>query len=54
MKNAVYAVLGVLLILFAIPFGFMLAPLVIGAILVARAIRATDGALQADAPGAAT
>ena len=53
MKNAVYALLGVLLILFAIPFGLMLAPLIVGAILLTVAIRRADRALEAAAPGAA-
>ena len=53
MKNAGYALLGVLLILFAIPFGLMLAPLIIGAILLAVAIRRADRALEAAAPRAA-
>jgi hypothetical protein len=46
MKNAAYALLGVLLILFAIPLGFMLAPLIIGAILLSVAIRRADRAVQ--------
>ena len=46
MKNAVYALLGVLLILFAIPLGFMLGPLIIGAILLTVAIRRADRAVQ--------
>ena len=53
MKNAVYALLGVLLILFAIPLGFMLAPLIIGAILVIVAYRRADRALEANVTGAA-
>ena len=53
MKNALYALLGVLLILFAIPLGFMLAPLIIGGILLVVAIRRADRALEATAPGAA-
>jgi hypothetical protein len=52
MKNAAYALFGVLLILFAIPLGFMLAPLIIGGILLWVAIRRADRALEAASPGA--
>jgi hypothetical protein len=53
MRTLLYALLGVFLILVAIPLGLMLAPLVIGAILVAVGIRRADRSLQAVAPGAA-
>jgi hypothetical protein len=52
MKTAVYAVLGVLLILLAIPLGLMLTPLIIGAILLWLGLRRADRSLQAVAPGA--
>ena len=41
-----YAVLGILLVLIAIPLGLMLAPLVVGAILTAIGIRRADRAIQ--------
>jgi len=44
--NAIYAILGVLLVIFAIPLGLMLAPLVIGAILLFVVLRRADRALQ--------
>jgi hypothetical protein len=47
----IYAILGVLLILVAIPFGLMLAPLVIGAILLYLALRRMDRAMQPAATG---
>jgi hypothetical protein len=53
MKTVAYALLGVALILFAIPLGLMLAPLIVGAILLWLGLRRADGALQAQAPGAA-
>ena len=40
------AAIGIALILFAIPFGLMLAPLVIGIIVLVVALRRADGALQ--------
>lgn len=43
--NGLTAALGILLVLVAIPFGFMLAPLVIGAILIWFALRRLDDAL---------
>ena len=43
----IFALSGVFLILIAIPLGLMLAPLVIGAILLALRMRRADGALQA-------
>ncbi len=53
MKTAVYAVLGILLIILAIPLGLMLTPLIIGGILLWLGLRAADRSLQAAAPGAA-
>jgi hypothetical protein len=41
-----YAVLGILLVLIAIPLGLMLAPLIVGAILIAIGIRRADRAIQ--------
>ena len=43
--NGLTAALGIALVLVAIPFGFMLAPLVIGAILIWFAMRRLDDAL---------
>jgi len=40
--SGAYAALGVLLILVAIPFGLMLAPLVIGVIVLVLALRHMD------------
>ena len=40
------AVFGLVLILFAIPFGLMLAPLAIGIIVLVVALRRMDGALD--------
>lgn len=37
---------GILLVLMAIPLGFMLAPLVVGAVVLALALRAMDRSLQ--------
>ena len=51
--TSLYAVLGILLVIVAIPLGLMLAPLVIGAILLWIGLRRADRALQAAAPGAA-
>jgi hypothetical protein len=53
MKTAVYALFGVMLILFAIPLGLMLTPLIIGAILLWLGLRGADRSLQAVTPGAA-
>jgi predicted membrane protein len=53
MKTAVYAILGVMLILFAIPLGLMLTPLIIGAILLWLGLRRADRSLQPIASGAA-
>lgn len=46
-----YAILGILLIIVAIPLGLMLTPLVIGAILLYVALKRTDRALQASTAG---
>lgn len=46
--NAFLAILGVGLVLLSIPLGFMLAPLVVGVILVYVVARRADGALQAE------
>jgi hypothetical protein len=43
--NGTLAVLGILLILFAIPFGLMLAPLAIGIIVLVVALRRMDRTL---------
>lgn len=43
--NGLTAVVGIILVLIAIPFGFMLAPLVIGAVLIWFAMRRLDDAL---------
>jgi hypothetical protein len=43
--NGTLAVLGILLILFAIPFGLMLAPLAIGVIVLVVALHRMDRAL---------
>ena len=48
----IYAILGILLVLIAIPFGLMLAPLIVGAILLYVVLRRADRALQVP-PGAA-
>ena len=53
MKIAVHAVLGVMLILLAIPLGLMLTPLIIGGILLWLGLRRADHSLQVVAPGAA-
>jgi hypothetical protein len=45
------AILGVLLVIVSIPLGLMLAPLVIGALLIYLALKRTDRALQASTPG---
>jgi hypothetical protein len=44
--NGYLALLGILLIVLAIPFGLMLAPLVIGILLVWYALRRLDGAVE--------
>ncbi len=43
--SGAYAVLGILLILVAIPFGLMLAPLAIGVIVLVLALRRMDRAV---------
>jgi hypothetical protein len=43
--SGAYALLGILLILIAIPFGLMLAPLAIGVIVLVFALRRMDGAV---------
>ena len=45
--NGALSVLGVLLILIAIPFGLMLAPLAIGVIILIVVVRRADRALNA-------
>jgi hypothetical protein len=44
--NAFLALLGILLIIVAIPFGLMLAPLIIGVLLVWYGLRRLDGAVE--------
>jgi uncharacterized membrane protein AbrB (regulator of aidB expression) len=44
--TAIAALIGILLILVAIPFGLMLAPIAIGVVLVWYALRRVDGALD--------
>jgi hypothetical protein len=44
--NGYLALLGILLIVLAIPFGLMLAPLVIGVLLVWYGLRRLDGAVE--------
>ncbi len=44
--NGALTVLGILLILIAIPFGLMLAPLAIGLIVLVVAVRRADRALN--------
>ena len=44
--TAAFAVLGVLLIIVAIPFGLMLAPLLLGGLLVWFGLRRLDGVLS--------
>ena len=46
--SGAYAALGILLILLAIPFGLMLAPLAIGVIVLVLALRHLDGAVGPD------
>ena len=43
---AVAALIGIMLILIAIPFGLMIAPLALGVILIWYALRRVDGALD--------
>jgi hypothetical protein len=47
---AAVAVLGVLLILIAIPFGLMLAPIAIGTVIVAVAVRRVGPAIASSSP----
>jgi uncharacterized membrane protein AbrB (regulator of aidB expression) len=44
--TALAALIGILLILVAIPFGLMIAPLALGVVLVWYALRRVDGALE--------
>lgn len=44
--TALAALVGILLILVAIPFGLMVAPLALGVVLVWYALRRVDGALE--------
>jgi hypothetical protein len=44
--NGYLALLGIVLILIAIPFGLMLAPLLIGVLLVWFGLRRLDGAVE--------
>jgi hypothetical protein len=44
--NGYLALLGILLVIVAIPFGLMLAPLVVGALLVWYGLRRLDGAVE--------
>lgn len=48
----IYAILGILLVIVAIPLGLMLAPLVLGAVLIGVGIRRADRALNAPLFGA--
>lgn len=43
--TALAALIGILLVLVAIPFGLMVAPLALGVVLVWYALRRVDGAL---------
>lgn len=52
--SAAYAALGILLILVAIPFGLMLAPLAIGVIVLMLALRQMDRAVGTAERSAAT
>jgi hypothetical protein len=47
--SGAYAALGILLILVAIPFGLMLAPLALGILFVWYCLRRVDGALDRSA-----
>jgi hypothetical protein len=51
--SGAYAALGILLILVAIPFGLMLAPLAIGVIVLVLALRHMDRAVGPDRSAAA-
>jgi hypothetical protein len=53
LMTPLYAVLGILLVLIAIPLGLMLAPLIVGAILIAIGIRRADRAIQPNIAGSA-
>jgi hypothetical protein len=44
--NGTLSILGILLIIIAIPFGLMLAPLAIGVIILVVAVRRADRALN--------
>ena len=44
--NPIYAILGVALVIVSIPLGLMLAPLIIGAILIWIPLKRADRALQ--------
>jgi hypothetical protein len=44
--NAFLALLGILLIIVAIPFGLMLAPLIVGVLLVWYGLRRLEGAVE--------
>jgi hypothetical protein len=46
MSTGYLSILGILLILVAIPFGLMLAPLVIGVVLVWYGLRRLEGAVE--------
>ena len=48
-----YAVLEILLVLIAIPLALLLAPLIVGAILIAIGIRRADRAIQPNLAGGA-
>lgn len=50
--SGAYAALGILLILIAIPFGLMLAPLAIGVIILVLALRRMDRAVSIGDPAA--
>jgi hypothetical protein len=52
--NGAYALTGILLILVAIPFGLMLAPLLIGVIILVAALRRMDRELAFQDGSAAT
>lgn len=51
--TALAALIGMLLILVAIPFGLMVAPLALGVVLVWYALRRVDGALEGGSEAAA-
>ena len=52
--SGAYAALGILLILVAIPFGLMLAPLAIGVIILVLALRRMDRAVGPGSIGSAS